>query len=151
MTICSSRATSHMRPHPTTADSNRTVGAPGRGNQPLHQEMPLPHSTEAEAQWWEVLRDKDRRGRAICDPPVCDQWADLRPHHCCQTNGHLLLGRTGQGWGQGPEPGLQLGQEGQGRRESSSYSAKSQGLAWKVPFWVDGTRWEGLWAGWSQG
>lgn len=41
-------------PAPATADPSRAVGGePGSGNQPLHQELLLPHGSGAtEAQWW---------------------------------------------------------------------------------------------------
>lgn len=42
----------HTTPLPSTADPSRAVGGLGSGNQPLHQEMLLPHSTQAEAHWW---------------------------------------------------------------------------------------------------
>lgn len=77
------------------------------GNQPLYQEMLLPHSTAAEAHWWEIQKSKDKRGRGTCELPQ-DRWANLSLHHSAKQLGICSVeGRVGVEI----RPGLYVGRE----------------------------------------
>lgn len=47
-------------------------------------------------------------------------------------------------------PDSRMGKKGQSKREGSIYGATSQGLAWDVPFFVEGAERRHLWAEWSR-
>lgn len=77
------------------------------GNQSLHQEMLMPHSTAAEAHWWGIQKSKDKRGRDTCEPPQ-DRWANLSLHHSAKQLGICSMeGRVGVEI----RPGLYAGHE----------------------------------------
>lgn len=94
-------------PYPLALQNLTGQGEGGscNGNQPLHQETLLPHSTAAEARWWGTQKSKDKRGRGTCELPQ-DWWVNLSLHHSAKQLGICSVGgRVGVG---DKDPGSRL-------------------------------------------
>lgn len=114
--------------------------------------MLLPHSTGAEAHWWGgggPEKNKVKRGRGTRHPPFPmgrPKSPPLLPKHWASASQEKKkwVGVRDSG------PDSRMGKKGHSKREGSIYGATSQGLAWEVPFFVEGAERRHLWAEWSR-